>query len=116
VANETTHIDATKEAKGDDAMPKLGIIATIEAIPGRMNELLPLLMQHRERCLKDEPGTLQFDFLLPRDDETKVLLIEVYEDEDAFKAHWSGPSMATYKEQSAGMVAKMTGTRGAIAE
>jgi quinol monooxygenase YgiN len=97
-------------------MPKLGIVATIEAVPGRMNELLPLLMQHRGRCLKDEPGTLQFDVLVPRDDETKVLLIEVYADEDAFRAHWDGRSMATYKEQSAGMVAKITGTRGAIAE
>ena|SRR5215207_6458732 len=97
-------------------MPKLAIVATIEAASGRMNELLPLLMAHRARCLKDEPGTLQFDFLLPRDDNTKVLLIEVYEDEDAFKAHWNGASMATFREQSTGMVEKMTGTRGAIAE
>lgn len=97
-------------------MAKLGIVATIEANPGRMDELLPLLMAHRARCLKDEPGTLQFDFLVPRDDQSKVLLIEIYKDEAAFKAHWDGASMATYREQSAGMVAKMTGTRGAIAE
>jgi quinol monooxygenase YgiN len=97
-------------------MPKFGIIATIEVAPGRMDELLPLLMAHRARCLKDEPGTLQFDFLIPPDDKAKVLLIEVYKDEDAFKAHWNGASMATYREQSAGMVEKMTGTRGSIAE
>lgn len=72
-------------------MPKLGIVATIEAVPGRMNELLPLLMQHRARCLKDEPGTLQFDFLVPRDDETKVLLIEVSADEDAFQGALEWP-------------------------
>ena|SRR5579871_3597567 len=97
-------------------MAKLAIVATIEAAPGRMDELLPLLMAHRARCLKDEPGTLQFDLLVPRDDKTKVLLIEVYKDEDAFKAHWNGASMATYREQSAGMVEKMTGTRGSFAE
>lgn len=97
-------------------MPTLGIVATIEAEPGRMDELLPLLMAHRARSLKDEPGTLQFDFLIPRDDKSKVLLIEFYRDEDAFKAHVSGASMATFREQSAGMVAKMTGTRGLIAE
>jgi quinol monooxygenase YgiN len=97
-------------------MPKLAIVATIEAAPGRMNELMPLLMAHRARCLKDEPGTLQFDFLEPRDDKTKVLLIEVYKDEDAFKIHWNGPSMATFRAQSEGMVVKMTGTRGTIAE
>jgi quinol monooxygenase YgiN len=97
-------------------MTKLGIVATIEATPGRMDELLPLLMAHRARCLKDEPGTLQFDFLVPRDDQSKVLLIEIYQDEAAFRAHWDGASMATFREQSAGMVAKMTGTRGSIAE
>ena len=77
-------------------MPKLGIVATIEAEPGRMDELLPLLMAHRARCLKDEPGTLPFDFLIPRDDKTKVLLIEFYKDETAFKAHWDGASMVTF--------------------
>ena len=97
-------------------MPKLAIVATIEATPGRMDDLMPLLMAHRARCLKDEPGTLQFDFLIPGDDKAKVLLIEVYKDEDAFKAHCNGASMATFREQSAGMVAKMTGTRGVIAE
>jgi quinol monooxygenase YgiN len=97
-------------------MPKLAIVATIEATPGRMDELMPLLMAHRARCLKDEPGTLQFDFLIPRDEKAKVLLIEVYKDDDAFKAHWNGASMATFREQSVGMVEKMTGTRGSIAE
>ncbi len=97
-------------------MPKRAIVATIEATPGRMDELMPLLMAHRARCLKDEPGTLQFDFLIPRDDKTKVLLIEIYKDEEAFQAHWNGKSMATFREQSAGMVAKMSGTGGTLAE
>jgi quinol monooxygenase YgiN len=97
-------------------MPKRAIVATIEATPGRMDELMPVLMAHRARCLKDEPGTLQFDFLISRDDKTKVLLIEIYRDEDAFQAHWNGPSMATFRQQSAGMVAKMSGTGGTLAE
>jgi quinol monooxygenase YgiN len=97
-------------------MAKFAIIATIEANPGRMDELMPLLMAHRARSLKDEPGTLQFDFLAPADDKTKVLLIEVYADAAAFEAHRNGASMARYREESAGMVAKMTGTRGTLVE
>jgi quinol monooxygenase YgiN len=53
---------------------------------------------------------------VPPDDQSKVLLIEIYKGEAAFKAHWDGASMATFREHSAGMVAKMTGTRGSIAE
>src|SRR5689334_2902754 len=97
-------------------MSKFAIVATIEAAAGRMDELLPVLMAHRARCLKDEPGTLQFDFLVPNDDKTKVLLIEVYKDEDAFKAHWTGASMATFRERSKDLVEKMTGTRGSMVE
>ena len=55
-------------------MPKLAIVATTEVAPGRRDEFLPLLMAHRTRCLKDEPGTLQFDPLVPRDDDTSAAL------------------------------------------
>ena len=39
-------------------MAKLAIVATFEIAPGRMDEFLPLLMAHRDRCLKGEAGTL----------------------------------------------------------
>jgi len=67
-------------------MSKLAIIGTIEVASGRREQVLPLLMAHRARCLKDEPGTLQFEVLLPNDDNTKVLLYEVYRDAAAFEA------------------------------
>ena len=51
-------------------MLKLAIVATIEVAPERRDRL----MGHRGRCLKDEPGTLQFEVLAPREDDTKVLL------------------------------------------
>jgi (4S)-4-hydroxy-5-phosphonooxypentane-2,3-dione isomerase len=56
-------------------MPKLAIIATIEIAPGRRDELLPLLQAHRARCLKDEPGTVQFDVLLPHEGDTRVMIV-----------------------------------------
>jgi hypothetical protein len=46
-------------------MSKLVIMGTIEVAPGRRDMVLPLLMAHRARCLKDEPGTLQFEVVLP---------------------------------------------------
>ena len=92
-------------------MPHFAIIATIEITPGRMDEFLPLLMAHRARCLKDEPGTLQFEVLRPRDDDTKVMLYEVYRDEAAFDVHWKGPSRARQLKEAAGMLVKLSGTR-----
>ena len=65
-------------------MPKLATVGTIEVAPGRRDQLLPLLMAHKARCLKEELGTLQFEILLPHDDDTKVLSYEVYQDDAAF--------------------------------
>ena len=97
-------------------MPKLAILGTLEVAPGRKDEVLPLLMAHRARCLKDEPGTLQFEVLVPREDDTKVLLYEVYRDDAAFNVHWNGTSVARLREEAAGMIVKVYGTRCAIAE
>jgi len=97
-------------------MAKLGIIATIEVAPGRRAELVPLLMAHRGRCLKDEPGTLQFEVLLPNDDENKVLLYELYRDTAAFDVHWNGASIARFREDASGMTVKISGTRCALSE
>jgi autoinducer 2-degrading protein len=93
-------------------MSYLAIIGSIEVAQGRRDQLLPLLMAHRARCLKDEQGiTLQFEVLAPRDDDTKVLLYEVYRDDAAFEAHRSGPSIARFREETAGMIAKLSVTK-----
>lgn len=54
---------------------------------------LPIVKAHRERCLRDEPGTIQFDVLTVNDDDTKLMLYEVYENSEAFDAHWNGESI-----------------------
>ena len=77
---------------------------------------MPLLMAHRARCLKDEPGTLQFEVLVPREDDTKVLLYEVYRDDAAFDVHWNGTSVARLRDEAAGMIVKVYGTKCALAE
>ncbi len=97
-------------------MPKLAIIGNLEIVPGCLDRLLPLLMAHRARCLADEPGTLHFEVLAPRDDNTKVLLYEVYTDDAAFRAHWNGPSTSQLREEAAGMILRVTGTRCALVD
>jgi (4S)-4-hydroxy-5-phosphonooxypentane-2,3-dione isomerase len=97
-------------------MPKLAIVGKLEIAPGHSDRVLPLLIAHRARCLANEPGTLQFEVLLPHDDQTKVLLYEVYADDAAFQVHWNGPSTARLREEAAGMIVAVTGQRCALAE
>jgi quinol monooxygenase YgiN len=93
-----------------DDMTKLAIVATAEIAPGRMDEVLPLLAAHRERCLREEPGTLQFEVLRPRDNDATVLFYEVYADDAAFKAHWEAPSIARVRTETKDMIVKLSGT------
>ena len=97
-------------------MPKIASVVTIEVAPGRKDQVVSLLAGHKARCLKDEPGTLQFEILLPRDDDTKVLSYEVYRDDAALEAHRNGPSFARWREETAGMVAKIYATRCTVLE
>ena len=96
-------------------MPKVAIVVTIEVAPGRRDQLLRLLMAHRARCLQDEPGiTMQFEVLVPHEDDTRVLSYEVYRDDAAFDVHRNGPSITRFREESAGMVKTIHVTRCAL--
>jgi (4S)-4-hydroxy-5-phosphonooxypentane-2,3-dione isomerase len=93
-------------------MPRVAIIVTIDVSPGRRDQLLPLLIAHRARCLKEEAGiTQQFEVLVPDDADTKVLSYEVYRDEAAFEVHRTGRSIAQFREDTAGMIVKMHVTK-----
>jgi quinol monooxygenase YgiN len=97
-------------------MPKLAIVATIKAAPGRRAEYLKHLGAHAERCLANEPGTLQFEILTPHDDPDAVMLYEVYADPEALKAHWNGESMKQVRRDSEGLQVSLSGVRSDLVE
>jgi (4S)-4-hydroxy-5-phosphonooxypentane-2,3-dione isomerase len=90
-------------------MPKLAVIATIEVVPGRREEYLAILKAHREVYRRHETGILAFQILCPRDDDTKVMLYELYADEAAFEAHFNGPARSRLREATAAIVVKRSG-------
>jgi len=92
-------------------MSKLVIMGTIEVASGNRAQVLPLLMAHRARCLKDEPGTLQFEVMIPRDDDSKILIDEVYQDAAAFEVHRNAASITQWRQDSAGMNVKVVATK-----
>ena len=102
--------------EGEDCGCRVGGREALRREPERRDQLLPLLMAHRTRCLKDEPGTLQFEVLVSREDDTKVLLYEVYRDDAAFDVHLNGPHIERVREEAAGMILKLYGTRCSLVE
>jgi quinol monooxygenase YgiN len=92
-------------------MSKLAVIGTIEVQPGSRDEVLHAVLAHRERCLKAEPGTLQFEVLVPTAEPDKLMLYELYADSAAFAAHMNGASMGQVREQVGSKVISLTGIR-----
>lgn len=97
-------------------MAKLAIIGTCEALPGKRDELAAAMRAHGERCIAQEPGTLRFDVLVPREQADQVLLYEVYENDAAFDAHWNGPLTKKAGAEIRPLMKNMSGNRCDIEE
>ncbi len=89
-------------------MGKFAVVATYGSAPEQLGTFIPLLKAHRDRCLRDEPGTLRFDILQP---EHNLMLYEVYENEEAFQVHRNGASLARFLKEAAAVERKLTFTK-----
>ena len=97
-------------------MAKFAIVATIKSTPGKRDEYLKHLKAHAQRCLANEPGTLKFEILVPKEEADALMLYEVYASPEAFQAHWTGPSMQQAKQDVAGLQVSLSGVRCDIVE
>jgi len=69
---------------------------------GEMDRFLALAAAHARISLGEEPGCLHFDVV--REDDTHVVIYEVYRDAAALEAHRSGAQLARFREQTSGLV------------
>jgi quinol monooxygenase YgiN len=97
-------------------MAKLAIVATIKTATGKREEYLDHLRAHAHRCRSTEPGTLQFEILVPHDQPDTLMLYELYASKEAFDAHWNGPSIQQARKDTVGLVVSMTGIRCDLVE
>ena len=97
-------------------MSKLALVVTIEVKPGQSEAVIEAAKAHAARSLSSEPGTLQFDVLVPVDEHDKVMLYEAYVDEAAYQVHHNGASMAIVQKDLEGKVAKLSVIRCTVQE
>ena len=66
-----------------------GYVVTVdfEIAPAHRDEFLKLVVANGKASERDEPGCKRFDICVPRDRPGRVFLCEIYDDENAFKAH-----------------------------
>jgi quinol monooxygenase YgiN len=104
------------EQQRSTPMSKLAIVATIKTIPGKRDEYLAVLKAHGKRCLATEPGTLQFEILVPEEEADTVMLYEVYASPEAFQTHWNGASLQQAKQEGGGLQVSLNGVHCNVVE
>ena len=80
-------------------MSKVALVVTLTLAPGTRDQFLARVAQHRETCLAQEEGCLQFDVLEPTEGGDQILLYEVYADHAAVETHLSTDHMKAYLEE-----------------
>jgi quinol monooxygenase YgiN len=63
------------------------ILAYLTAKPGKEAEFQEKMTVQAKRCLANEPGCLQFDVVQDPKNPTRFVMLEVYKDDAAIKAH-----------------------------
>jgi quinol monooxygenase YgiN len=63
---------------------------------------------------RDEPGCQRFDVIEPVGESDRILLYEIYDSEEAFKAHTRMPHFLRFDKETAPMVARKSVIAGAL--
>jgi quinol monooxygenase YgiN len=68
-------------------MNKFVLLVEFQVKPESLDQFMKLVDVNARDSMANEPGCFQFDVMQTLDDPGKVVLYEVYANEDAFRAH-----------------------------
>ena len=79
----------------------IALIVEINIKPGFKDQFMASMLGDARGSNNDEAGCLRFDVLQDNEDENKIHLFEVYEDEAAVEAHRNAPHFIKWREECA---------------
>jgi quinol monooxygenase YgiN len=85
-------------------MATIGWIVELEIEATRTAEFEQLIRRHAANCLEKEPGgCLRFEVFRERDASNRFVLVEIYANDEALKAHQESAHMNAFREQAKDM-------------
>jgi quinol monooxygenase YgiN len=81
------------------------IVAYLTAKPGLEEKFKEEMKAQAQRCLANEPGCLQFDVTQDAKNPTRFVMLEVYKDDDAIKAHTDSQHFKDFRPVVSDLVA-----------
>jgi quinol monooxygenase YgiN len=95
-----------RDTHTDGANPMRAILAYLTAKPGMEAKFQEAMTAQAGRCLANEPGCLQFDVVQDPKDQTRFVMLEVYKDDDAIKAHQESQHFKDFRPVVSELVAE----------
>jgi quinol monooxygenase YgiN len=86
-------------------MPLFALLVEFVIRPEAMAGFLPLMLENAALSLRDEPGCRQFDVLTAPDDPNRIVLYEIYDDQQAFDAHLASDHFKRFAAATGDMIA-----------
>ena len=87
-------------------MSKIALVVEFKVVPEHKEAFCTLMRSHAKAALDHEPGCLQFDVMVSREDATRVFLYEIYADQKALDEHMASPQLARTRGSYAHMIAE----------
>lgn len=88
-------------------MPKLTIVANIQAQPDRI-DLVKAELEKLISTTRAEAGCLQYDLHQDNDDPTRFMFYENWESRELWQDHMNAPHLAGFQAATEGAVAELT--------
>ncbi len=85
-------------------MSQIALVVEFTVKPEHREAFEELITGHARRTLEAEEGCRQFDVLLPRGEDGRVLLYERYRDDAAFEEHRNSPILAATRAAYADLI------------
>lgn len=92
-------------------MNKFVLIVDFQVKPEAIDTFNRLIDVNARASVAEEPGCRQFDVLRALDDPCRIVLYEVYDSEDAFKAHMGMAHTQTFLAAAKPLVERQTVSR-----
>ncbi len=80
------------------------LVVNIRIKPENVGRFMPLVLENAREARK-EPGCKQFEVLVDPKDKAKVMLFEMYNDEQAFETHQQTPHFKKYLAEAVPLLA-----------
>lgn len=85
-------------------MSQIAVLVEFAVKPEHRKAFESIIREHASKTKETEPGCKRFDVLVPQKDDGRIFLVEVYQDDAAFKAHGAMPRLAQVRESYKEMI------------